>query len=127
MVCNVDKSSKAWARGARRLLEALQKGSSPKQHLALPMLILVAQQRQVIMVRVGLEHREGCVEGRGNVLRVSMLRVRKFVLWKGRVTWREEVACELLCCLFPAFCFPIKKSTSSVEAGLGGLIHSCIF
>ncbi len=47
---DVDKSRKAWARGGKRLLEALQRG--PKsQHLALPLFILVAQQRQAIMVR----------------------------------------------------------------------------
>jgi len=47
-----EKSRKAWTRGARRLLDALQRGP-PRQHLALPLLLLVAQQRQIIMVRGG--------------------------------------------------------------------------
>jgi len=48
---DTDKSKKTWARGARRLLDALQRGP-PRQHLALPLLLLVAQQRQIIMVRI---------------------------------------------------------------------------
>jgi hypothetical protein len=35
-----------------RLLEALQRGPR-RQHLALPLFLLVAQQRQIIMVREG--------------------------------------------------------------------------
>jgi len=46
---DTDKSRKTWARGAKRLLDALQRGPS-QQHLALPLLLLVAQQRQIIMV-----------------------------------------------------------------------------
>jgi hypothetical protein len=46
---DTDKGKKTWARGAKRLLDALQRGP-PHQHLALPLLLLVAQQRQVILV-----------------------------------------------------------------------------
>lgn len=46
---DTEKGKRAWAKGAKRLLEALQKGP-PRQQLALPLLILVAQQRQAIMV-----------------------------------------------------------------------------
>lgn len=51
----------ACAPGARRLLDALQRGPA-RQHLALPMLILVAQQRQAIMVRTEAQHIKFVVE-----------------------------------------------------------------
>ncbi len=46
---DADKMGKAWARGGRRMLQALQRGPR-SEHLALPLFILVAQQRQAIMV-----------------------------------------------------------------------------
>lgn len=49
------------AAGARRLLDALQRGP-PRQHLALPLLVLVAQQRQAIMVRTEAQHIKFVVE-----------------------------------------------------------------
>lgn len=46
---DLERSRKGWARGGRRLLDALRRGP-PRQHLALPLFILVAQQRQAVMV-----------------------------------------------------------------------------
>lgn len=58
LIMDKERSTKAWTRGAKRLLDALQRGSQ-SQHLALPLLLLTAQQRQV--------GRGGSGEGRGKV------------------------------------------------------------
>ena len=42
-----ERTTKAWVRGSRRLLSALQVGP-PESHLALPLMILIGQQRNVI-------------------------------------------------------------------------------
>ncbi|KAG1660029.1 hypothetical protein FOA52_010014 [Chlamydomonas sp. UWO 241] len=50
-----ERSMKAWARGGRRLLSALQRGR-PERHLALPLLVLIAQQRHVIATQTESKH-----------------------------------------------------------------------
>ena len=50
-----ERSSKAWGRGSRRLLAALKVGP-PRSHLALPLMILLGQQRDVIATRTEGRH-----------------------------------------------------------------------